>query len=277
MAPQYDQDHIYLKNITFFAHHGVYEHETREGQHFVLSAKLFTDQEKAGRSDALEDTVDYGAVAKFMVRFLTDHTYQLLECAAQQVLEATLCRFEKIRAIELTLEKPEAPMKLDFETVAVNRTMGWHKVYLGIGSNIGDSKELLEEALRKIGEHPLCRELRASSFITTKPYGYTDQPDFLNCAAELETLLSPRALLAFLHEAEQEAGRERTVRWGPRTLDLDILFYDDLVLDSEDLTIPHVDLHNRRFVLEPMAELAPFLRHPLRGETVAQMLERLER
>ena len=88
---------------------------------------------------------------------------------------------------------------------------------------------------------------------------------------KLETLLYPRELLDELHRIEQEAGRERVVRWGPRTLDLDIIFYDDIIWEEEDLCIPHVEMHKRKFVLEPLAEIAPYKRHPVYGKTVLEM------
>ena len=102
-----------------------------------------------------------------------------------------------------------------------------------------------------------------------------DQDKFLNGAATIETLLSPEDLLAFLHRIEEKADRKREIHWGPRTLDLDIIFYDDLVYDSENLMIPHVDMENRYFVLKPLSELAPNFRHPITHKTVAQMLAEL--
>ena len=103
----------------------------------------------------------------------------------------------------------------------------------------------------------------------------TSQPDFLNGMIQVKTLLTPWELLELLHQIEQRAGRERLVHWGPRTLDLDIIFYDDWVVDTKELQIPHPDMQNRDFVLKPLAELAPFLRHPLQNKTVRQMLEEL--
>ena len=109
----------------------------------------------------------------------------------------------------------------------------------------------------------------------TPPYGVTDQPDFLNGCLKLRTLLYPYELLAELNRIEKEAGRERIIHWGPRTLDLDIIFYDDLISQEDELCIPHVEMHKRSFVLEPLEEIAPYKRHPGNGKTVRQMLEEL--
>ena len=124
-------------------------------------------------------------------------------------------------------------------------------------------------------QHPLMEVQRVSSLIVTAPYGGVEQDDFLNGVLCLDTLLSPEELLEELHKMEASAGRERLVHWGPRTLDLDILFYDHLVYHSENLVIPHGDLCNREFVLEPMNEIDPYFIHPVCGKTIAQLLREL--
>ena len=114
-----------------------------------------------------------------------------------------------------------------------------------------------------------------SELLETLPYGVVEQDNFVNGMFEIRTLLAPEELLQELHRIEQMEGRERKLHWGPRTLDLDIIFYDDLVYDSEDLMIPHIDMENRYFVLKPLSELAPNFRHPITHKTVAQMLAEL--
>lgn len=103
-----------------------------------------------------------------------------------------------------------------------------------------------------------------------------EQDDFLNGMAKIRTLLTPEELLALLHEIEAQAGRTREIHWGPRTLDLDVIFYDNLVLDTEELHIPHIEMHKRDFVLKPLCEISPYERHPIFGKTVREMLEALE-
>ncbi|MBR4758744.1 MAG: 2-amino-4-hydroxy-6-hydroxymethyldihydropteridine diphosphokinase [Lachnospiraceae bacterium] len=269
------QDFILIKNVEFFGYHGVYDYERGEGQRFLFSAKLFLDIEKPGETDELEDTVDYGAVTSFLSAYLKDHPFKLLEAAVARAMEEAMLAFPMLDGMELTLQKPEAPIDEPFETVSVTRQISWHDVYIGLGSNMGDKSAYLSEAVSAMKENILCRDVAVSKLLTTKPYGGVEQDDFLNGVLYMRTLMSPKRLLAYLQSLEEEAGRERKEHWGPRTLDLDILYYDDAVMDGEKLTIPHPDLQNRLFVLEPLDEIAPHLRHPLTHKTARQMMDDL--
>ncbi|MDE5860888.1 MAG: 2-amino-4-hydroxy-6-hydroxymethyldihydropteridine diphosphokinase, partial [Ruminococcus sp.] len=169
------------------------------------------------------------------------------------------------------------PMEMDFESVSVKIRRSWHNTVIAFGSNLGDRKAYIENAIREIEENSAIKDIKVSSFIETEPYGYTEQPDFLNGALICRTYLSPEKLLEFLHTIENEAGRTRKVHWGARTLDLDIIFYDDKIIDTPALTVPHIDMCNRYFVLKPVSEIVPYYRHPVFNMTVIQLLERLER
>ena len=160
------------------------------------------------------------------------------------------------------------------ETVSVEIERGWHTAYIALGSNMGDKEQYLNQAVKSLNEASCCKVAKVSSFLVTPPYGVTDQDDFLNACLELRTLLTPRELLDELHRIEKEAGRERIIHWGPRTLDLDIIFYDDLILHEEDFCIPHVEVQKRDFVLKPLHEIAPCHKHhPCSHKTVREMLE----
>lgn len=144
-------------------------------------------------------------------------------------------------------------------------------VYLSLGSNQGHSRRLLEEAVRALGDLPHTRVVARSGLYRTAPVGYADQPDFLNQVIAVRTTLAPHGLLDATQGIECAAGRKRGLRWGPRTLDIDLLWYDGMRVDDERLQLPHPRLEDRRFVLEPLAELAPGL-SLAGGGTVAEAL-----
>lgn len=129
------------------------------------------------------------------------------------------------------------------------------KAVIALGSNIGDTKANLDLALKMLREATDVKQV--SSYCSTKPVGYTDQPDFLNAVCIIESELPAMALLAMLQGIEKVMGRERTIKWGPRTIDLDIIQYGDLISKAEELTLPHPRAHERKFVLEPWHEIEP--------------------
>lgn len=273
MYSDWAADEIRIEGLEVFAHHGVYPEETEAGQTFYVNAVLYMDISGAGRLDCLERTVDYGSACRFITEWMQRNTCLLLEAVAERMSRELMLQFPLVSALDLEIQKPEAPIRLPFGNVSVKVHRGWHKAYIALGSNMGDRERYLQGAVEEMGNHPLIAVKRVSDWIVTKPYGGVEQEDFLNGVMEVETLMDPWELLEALHGIENAAGRERTLRWGPRTLDLDILFYDKIVIESRELTIPHPDLENRLFVLEPLAQMAPGLRHPATGKTVAALLE----
>lgn len=274
MRPVYDE--IKITDLECFAYHGVYPEETRLGQKFLVSLTMYLNTQKAGRSDQLELSVNYGEVSEFIVNYMKNNTFQLIEAAAEHLAAALLLHFPLLKGIHLEIGKPWAPIHLPLKNVSVSITRFWHTAYIALGSNMGNRDEYLDMGIRMIDETAGCRVMRISSRLNTEPYGGVEQDDFLNACLCMETLLSPEDLLKRLHEIESAAGRKRTIHWGPRTLDLDILLYDDIIYESEDLLIPHIEMHMRSFVLEPLVEIAPYVQHPILHKTASQLLHSLK-
>lgn len=148
-------------------------------------------------------------------------------------------------------------------------------VYIGIGSNLGNREENCLHAIKLLEKGGIIVKKR-SSLYETEQWGVKDQPPFLNMAIEIETALKPKELLALLKDIETEVGREKTYHWGPRIIDLDILLFNNRIVNTDDLRIPHPFMHERDFVLRPLHEIAPSVKHPLLKMTVRELLQKLD-
>lgn len=269
-------DKITIKNLEVFCNHGVYKEENILGQKFLVSAELSLSTRKAGLSDALEDSVSYGDVSRLITAEMKKQNDKLLERAAERIAGQILKEFPLIDSVRIEVKKPWAPvmMHLDYASVSIER--GWHRVYVGVGSNMGERQawiDMAAEALRSDGNN---RNFRSAQVIETEPYGYLEQDKFLNTVFTFETLYEPEELLLRMQEIEKEAHRERKIHWGPRTLDLDLLLYDNRITESPVLTIPHPEMTKRLFVLIPLCELNPHGVHPLYRKRFAEYKEALE-
>lgn len=143
--------------------------------------------------------------------------------------------------------------------------------FLGLGSNLGERVKNIDDAVKSLATLPETRLLVRSSNLETKPVGYLDQPDFINCVVKIDTDLSPEALLQAIAQIETTMGRKREIRWGPRNIDIDILFYGNEVIDLPHLIIPHKELHKRKFVLDSLLEIDPELQHPILKKTIKEL------
>lgn len=266
-------DEIHIENLEVFANHGVFPEETKLGQKFFVSLTMYTNTRKAGKTDDLENSVNYGEAAVLINSYMKEHTSKLIETVAEQLAEKLLLTYNKLTGVEIEIKKPWAPVGLPLETVSVKISRFWHTAYIALGSNLGDKKAYLDGAANALNSIPCCKVEKISSYIVTKPYGGVEQDDFLNGCLRLKTLLSPEELLDTIHSVEQDAHRERLIHWGPRTLDLDILLYDDEILETDSLIIPHAEMHKRSFVLKPLCEIAPNKVHPILNKTIAQLEE----
>ena len=153
----------------------------------------------------------------------------------------------------------------------------YHTAYICVGSNLGDRLENCRRGVARLTRDESSRLVEESAVYQTEPVDYLDQDWFVNCAVKIETLLEPLDLLDRLKSIEREVGRTRSsVRFGPRVLDLDIIFYDELVMDHRMLAIPHPRMHKRRFVLKPLCDIDPHIYHPILRRTVQSLLEDLD-
>ena len=184
-------DEIIIENLEVFANHGVFPEETRLGQKFLVSMHLHVDTRRAGLTDELTASVHYGEVCEFVTAYLKEHTYKLIEAAAEQTARSVLLRWPLIRGLSFELKKPWAPVGLPLESVSVRIERRWHRAYIALGSNMGDKRAYLDGAVEALRALPDCRVGAVSDFIVTAPFGGVKQDDFLNGCLELETLLMP--------------------------------------------------------------------------------------
>ncbi len=269
------RDTIKIKDLEVYACHGVFKEERKLGQKFLVSAELYTDFSCAAENDDLNLSVDYGSVCRKIKELMENNTYSLIETAGEKTAEMLLSQYDLLTGVRVEIKKPWAPIGVPLDTVSVEIERHWHTAYIGLGSNMGDKYEYINRAVKELDNADGCRVEKVSKLITTPPYGGVVQEDFLNGVLSLKTILSPVRLLKLLNRIEAQANRKREVHWGPRTLDLDILLYDNEIVDSENLHIPHIDMQNRSFVLEPLSEIAPYVRHPVLNKTAEQLLKEL--
>lgn len=241
---------------------GALPHEREIPQPLQIDLSLGVDLSEAGWSDELGDTADYGAVAERVVTVVEESKDILLERLAARIADAVL-DFDRVEEVRATLTKVRPPLPVDAASTAVSirrmRTSGdlpasrRHRAFVALGSNLGDRRGHLRDAVAALGD-----VVAMSRVYETEPVGGPDeQGPYLNMVVEVETPLDPFALLRRCQRIEAQAMRQRTVRWGPRTLDVDIVLYDGVTIDGPDLTLPHPRFAERRFVLAPLSDIAP--------------------
>lgn len=263
-------DIIKIRGLEVCACHGVHDSEKVEKQPFIFDAELEVDFFSAAKTDDLNKTVSYSEVCNLLVKIATEKVFSLIEKLAYECAFEILDTFP-VHSVKLTVWKPNAPIKHKFGSVGVTVCCSRERVLLSLGSNLGDKKAYLDFAIKSLAATRGIEVKKVSSYIETPPYGGVAENSFLNCAAEIETYLSPRALLEEIHRIESEGGRVRTVRWGDRTLDIDIVFYGDKIICDDELIIPHADYKNRPFVIEPLKEIAPNFVCPLISKKLCEL------
>ena len=270
-------DKIIIENLELIAEHGVFKEEKFLGQKFIISVEMTTNTREAGKTGNLNASTHYGFVADNIEKIFTGESFDLIETCAEKIAEMILTKYPLISEVKVTVKKPWAPIRKHFDFVAVEITRKWHTVYLSLGTNMGDKKKNLLEAIEKIGKLENTKVTSQSTILETEPFGYTEQDMFLNACIEIKTLFTPPELLEKLLGIELEMGRVRTIKWGPRIIDIDILFFDDEIIQDKNLAVPHPWISERMFVLEPLCEIAPNLIHPLERKPVATLKRILEK
>lgn len=254
-------DKIIIKGLKLFAYHGVNPEEKIEGQDFILDIECYLPLNTPCVSDNVDDTVSYAKIVKLVRNIFTAEKYDLIEKAAQMVCDGILGEFEKIEKVTVDLKKPNAPIKADFSYVSVKieRERAVKReartAVLGLGTNLGDKKENLKNAIAALSNLTKTRITSFSNVYETEPWGNTDQDSFLNMCIEIETELSPNALLGACLGIESVMGRERPFKYAPRIIDIDVLLYEGEEIKSEELSIPHPLIGDRAFVLVPLKDI----------------------
>ncbi|MGB5952535.1 MAG: 2-amino-4-hydroxy-6-hydroxymethyldihydropteridine diphosphokinase [Ornithinimicrobium sp.] len=268
-------DQIELRGVSAFGRHGVLDSERRQGQHFSVDALLEVDTAAASASDEVGATVNYASVAADIVAIIAGPAVNLIETLAALIAEKVLTSYPLVQATTVTVHKPQAPVGVPFDDVLVRVTRQRSvAVTIGLGANLGAAEHTVRAALGGLSGIPAISGLRSSSLYRTAPVGGPEQDDYVNAVATAQTDLPPHALLGVLHGMEQAFGRTRDVRWGPRTLDLDLIQYgspatrDETVLDEPDLVLPHPRTMERGFVLMPWLEVDPAASLTVAGHVV---------
>lgn len=266
-------DKIYLKDIEIFANHGVFQEEKTLGQKFILSLELSLDIKEAATTCDLTKSVHYGELSHKVIEVFQEESLDLIESVVNKVASFVLDDYPMVKAVKVLLKKPWAPIGRHLDYAAVEITRERHTSYIALGSNMGNKEENFKNAMKKIQEINGVKISKVSSFIVTEPWGNQNQEEFLNGAIEVKTYLTPRELMRELLRIENELGRVREIKWGPRIIDLDIVLYDDIVSNDEFVILPHPLMHLREFVLKPLNEIAPYALHPLKNKRIFELLD----
>lgn len=269
-------DKIYINNLEFIGYHGVFEEEKKLGQKFLVSLELFTFLRKAGKNNDISSTTHYGFVSADVEKIFFSKKYDLIETLAEDIAREVLKKYELVEKVKIKITKPWAPVGIILEDVAVEIERKWNISYLSLGSNMGNKKENLEKAIEKISELEDVFVISEAVIIETEPFGYTEQDNFLNTCIGIKTLLTARELLEKLLKIELDMGRERKIKWGPRIIDLDIIFFNKDIFEEDDLIIPHPYMEYREFVLNPLNEIAANFVHPLLLKRVSTLKKELD-
>ncbi|MBD3677945.1 MAG: 2-amino-4-hydroxy-6-hydroxymethyldihydropteridine diphosphokinase [Rhodobacteraceae bacterium] len=250
-------DRICVKNLCLHGYHGVMPEETRLGQKFYVDLDCVVDLEPCTEIDDYSRTICYASLCDLAEEVSRNGPYQLIETLGDRIARAVLERFPPVREVQVHVRKPSAPIAANLDHVGVSIVRKrLYRVGFSLGSNMGEKAANLRRALAYLDTLEGLDIERVSQFYKTAPWGKEDQDWFLNACATGWTTLQPQSILKSIKRIELEIGRVPGERWGPRLIDIDLLFVDDLQIETARLTLPHAELFNRAFVLIPLAEIA---------------------
>lgn len=250
-------DRVFVSNLCLHGFHGLYPEETRIGQKFYFDIECDLDLAPAALSDDYEKAVGYDTLCNIARDVSNAGPYKLIETLAHRLAEAVLERFYIVNQVVVRVRKPSAPMPDNFDAVGVEiRRRRRRRIGLSLGSNMGNKVANIETALSLLRTENVIEFEAISKFYRTAPWGLEDQDWFVNACAIGWTTLTPQDVLKAFKRVEFHVGRVPTLRWGPRAIDIDILFIDDVEIEGPELTLPHREMFNRAFVLVPLAEIA---------------------
>jgi dihydroneopterin aldolase/2-amino-4-hydroxy-6-hydroxymethyldihydropteridine diphosphokinase len=262
-----------IKGLMVYAYHGHRNFNKEFGQKFIVNCNIFYKpfvpvENKTAEYKDCDDvnyTVSFDLVCKDICRSMREEKFNLMETCIKKIMIELFRKYLLIQQIKLSLERPAALLKETFvEGFIIKEYREWNKVYIGLGSNIDDRKSNLDYAVELIKQNSMVKNVKVSKYHNTKPVGYLDQNDFLNCVVEILTFMQPYELLEFTTGIEETMGRVRKFKNGPRNIDLDILIFGNYVINNDDsFVIPHPRMHERLFVLEPLCELNQYCEHPV--------------
>ena len=247
-----------------------------ERDRYILSAELNLDLDEAENTDNPLSSLQVTKICKEGYNIFAQSKDKTIKKKAEELAEYILITHPPVNNVFISVKVSEAPIYSNIYYSGIKIERKRHTVYLGVGSNVGDRMANIKASADLINKTKCSKVKRISKIYETEPYGYKEQDMFLNCVFEIQSLLTPRSLVCFLLDIEQKLKRERTIKWGPRTIDLDVLFYDDLITETEDIIIPHPRLHERLFVLRPLCDIAPYLVHPIFRERCYKIMESLK-
>lgn len=266
---------IIIKDLNLFGYHGVKESEKKDGQNFCFNIEILLNKNSFLNGDSIENTLNYSEVIKLVKDINSNRRFNLLETLSQEIANRIMGMSFLIEKVSVKIEKTSPPIKENIESVGVEYILdrkslesgGEGKlessevdVYMSLGSNIGNRENNLRKAVDLIGRSPNINIIKVSSIYETEPMYFKDQDSFYNIVlqAQVDRELSPFEMMGFLKGIEYGFGRKRSEkRYGPRIIDIDLLYYGEMVIESNFFTVPHPGIEERKFVLVPFSEIAP--------------------